>query len=64
VQSLIDDALVMDWPLRDVGYELDDEFARKIGGIAFKLLATRQRALGKLIKVTEDPDSKDGPPSD
>jgi hypothetical protein len=64
VQSLIDAALVMDWPLKDIGYELNDEFARMIGGVAFKLLATRQRELGKFITVTEDPESKGGPPSE
>ena len=52
VQSLIDGALVMDWSLRDIGYELNDESARMIGGVAFKLLATRQQGLGRL-KTTQ-----------
>ncbi|SAL29662.1 hypothetical protein AWB69_02375 [Caballeronia udeis] len=63
VQSLIDRALVMDWPLSEIGYELNDEFARMIGGVAFKLLATRQQGLASLITVTEDPESKGGPAS-
>ena len=63
VLPLMNQALVMDWPLQDIGFKLDDEFARLIGGVAFKLIATRQHLLGPLITVTEDPESKDGPPS-
>jgi hypothetical protein len=61
---MMNKALVMDWPLNDIGFRLDDEFARIIGGVAFKLLATRQHRLSPLIVVTEDPESKDGPPND
>jgi hypothetical protein len=64
VQSLIDAARVMEWPLSDIGYELNEEFERIIGGVTSKLLATRQRGLARLITVTEDPESKGGPPSD
>jgi hypothetical protein len=63
VLPMMNDALVMDWPLHDIGFKLDDEFARLIGGVAFKLLATRQQRLSPLITVTEDPESKGGPPS-
>jgi hypothetical protein len=63
VLPMMNEALVMDWPLRDIGFKLDDEFARLIGGVAFKLIATRQHLLKPLITVTEDRESKDGPPS-
>jgi hypothetical protein len=63
VLPMMNNALVMDWPLHDVGFKLDDEFARLIGGVAFKLLATRQPRLSPLIAVTEDPESGDGPSS-
>jgi hypothetical protein len=48
----------------DIGFNLDDEFARLIGGVAFKLLATRQHHLTQLITVTEDRDSRGGPPAE
>jgi hypothetical protein len=50
----------MEWPLSDIGYELNEEFERIIGGVTSKLLATRQRGLARLITVTEDPESKGG----
>jgi hypothetical protein len=62
VQLLMDSALVMDWPLEGFGGVLNDEAARMIGGVAFRLLATRQPELGQVITVTEDPESKGGPP--
>jgi hypothetical protein len=63
VLPMMNNALVMDWPLHDIGFKLDDEFARLIGGVAFKLLATRQTRLTPLIAVTEDSNSQDSPPS-
>ena len=54
-------ALVMPWPLADEDFKLDDEFARKVGGLVFKLLATHQSELKPYISVTPHPDSLDRP---
>jgi hypothetical protein len=58
----IESALVMPWPLADENFELGDEFARKIGGIVFNLLAVHQPELKPLISVTPHPDSSEGSP--
>jgi hypothetical protein len=51
----------MPWPLADEDFKLDDEFARKVGGLVFKLLATHQSELKPYISVTPHPDSLDRP---
>ncbi|CAG9266954.1 hypothetical protein [Paraburkholderia unamae] len=61
VAKLKEAALVMPWPLAE--HKLDDEFARKLGGAIFNLLAIYQPALKPLISVTPDPDSSELPPS-
>lgn len=55
-------ALVMPWPLADEGCKLDDEFARKIGGLLFGLLAAHQPELQPYIRVTPHPDAARGAP--
>ena len=50
-------ALVVPWPLEDVDFKLDDEFARKVGGVVFGLLAVHQPELKQYISVTPDPDA-------
>ena len=59
----IDSAMVVPWPLADEEFKLDDEFARKLGGLVFNLLATHQPELKPYITVTPDPDSLKPPPS-
>ncbi|MGV7245465.1 hypothetical protein [uncultured Caballeronia sp.] len=57
-------ALVNPWPLADSNFKLDDEVARSIGGLIFRLLAAAQPALTPLITVNRHPDARDAPPSD
>lgn len=54
-------ALVMPWPLQDENFKLDDEFARKIGGLVFGLLAAHQPDLKPYISVTPHPDADKSP---
>jgi hypothetical protein len=58
----IESALVVPWPLADEGFKLDDEFARKIGGLVFNLLAVHQPELKSYISVTPHPDTLNRPP--
>jgi hypothetical protein len=51
----IESAMVMPWPLADENFKLDDEFAQKIGGLVFHLLAVHQPDLKPFIGVTRDP---------
>lgn len=53
IQALQDQALVMPWSLEDNGFQLDDEFARKLGGAALLLLATMQPDLAPYITITK-----------
>ncbi|WP_156393402.1 hypothetical protein [Burkholderia sp. Leaf177] len=57
-------AFVNPWPLADSNFRLDDEVARSIGGLVFRLLATEQPTLTPLISVTKHVDAQDPPPSD
>lgn len=50
--KMIDAAMVVPWPLEDENFQLDDEFARKIGGLVFNLLAVHQPDLKQYISVT------------
>jgi hypothetical protein len=52
------------WALADSNFKLDDEVARSIGGLVFRLLATAQPELTPLITVADHPDAKNRPPSD
>jgi len=61
---LMSQAFVNPWPLADSNFRLDDEIARRIGGLVFLLLATAQPELTPLITVTRDADAQDKPPSD
>lgn len=54
LQRLRESALVMPWSLEENGFRLDDEFARKLGGVALLLLATGQPELNSHIAVTRD----------
>lgn len=54
VAALKRKALVVPWPLDDVGFQLDDEFARRLGGVALLLLATHQPELSRYVTVTRD----------
>ncbi len=54
-------ALVVPWPLQDENFQLDDEFARKIGGLIFGLLAAHQPDLKQHISVTPHPDAARNP---
>ena len=58
----IESAMVVPWPLADENFWLVDEFARKVGGIVFNLLAVHQPELKQFISVTRDPDARDNPP--
>jgi hypothetical protein len=62
----LDAALVVPWPLEEVDFKLDDEFARKVGGVVFGLLAVHQPELKQYISVTPDPDAikHPAPPTD
>jgi hypothetical protein len=64
VDDLMSRALVVPWALADSNFKLDDEVARSIGGLVFRLLATAQPELTPLITVTDHPDGKNPPPSD
>ena len=44
VDDLMSRALVVPWALADSNFRLDDEVARSIGGLVFRLLATAQGA--------------------
>ncbi|CAN0627402.1 conserved protein of unknown function [Burkholderia multivorans] len=59
-------AMVVPWPLADEDFKLDDEFARRIGGLVFGLLATHQPELKPYIRVTPHPDAikHPNPPTD
>lgn len=57
----IESAMVVPWPLADEEFKLDDEFARKIGGLIFNLLAVHQPELKPYINVTPHPDSTKRP---
>ncbi|MGN6082660.1 hypothetical protein [Trinickia sp.] len=52
LSKMIDAAMVVPWPLEDENFRLDDEFARKIGGLVFNLLAVHQPDLKQYISVT------------
>src|SRR5471032_714426 len=64
VDDLMSRALVVPWALADSDFKLDDEVARSIGGLVFRLLATAQPELTPLIAVTDHPDAKNPPPGD
>ena len=64
VDVLMSQALVNPWPLADSNFKLDDEVARSIGGLVFRLLAASQPELTPMIKVTKHADAQDTPPSD
>lgn len=49
--SLMDATLVVPWHLADESFQLDDEFARKIGGLIFHMLAAAQPELKRYISV-------------
>ncbi|TKC86951.1 hypothetical protein FAZ69_20230 [Trinickia terrae] len=62
----MDAAMVVPWPLADESFKLDDEFARKVGGLVFGLLAAHQPELKQYISVTPHPDAvkQPNPPAD
>jgi hypothetical protein len=60
----IEQAMVVPWPLADEQFKLDDEFARKVGGLVFNLLAVHQPELKPYISVTPAPEAAKGPPMD
>jgi len=62
--ALMSQALVNPWPLADSNFRLDDEVARSIGGLVFRLLAASQPELTPMITVTKHADAQDTPPSD
>ena len=62
--ALMGQALVNPWPLADSNFRLDDEVARSIGGLVFRLLADARPALIPLITVTKHADAQDTPPSE
>jgi len=64
VDDLMSRALVVPWALADSDFKLDDEVARGIGGLVFRLLATAQPELTALIVVTDHPDAKNPPTGD
>ncbi|MGA7814744.1 hypothetical protein [Caballeronia sp.] len=64
VDDLMSRALVVPWALADSNFKLDDEVARSIGGLVFRLLATAQPGLTPLITVRDHPDAKNPPTSD
>ena len=57
-------ALVNPWPLADSNFGLDDEVARSIGSLVFRLLAASQPGLTPMITVTKHADAQDTPPCD
>ena len=57
VAALREKALVVPWSLEEQNFELDDEFARKLGGVVLLLLATSQPELSPYITVTRNDDS-------
>ncbi|HEY4295800.1 MAG TPA: hypothetical protein VGM85_04940 [Paraburkholderia sp.] len=57
LSSQMDAAMVVPWQLADENFKLDDEFARKIGGLVFGLLAAHQPELKPYISVTPHPDA-------
>ncbi len=60
--SRMERALRVPFPLEEMGFDLNDEQARIVGGVAFKLLATYQTELGPYVHVTPDPASAQDPP--
>ncbi|WP_052420843.1 hypothetical protein [Paraburkholderia ferrariae] len=57
----IESTMVMPGPLADENFKLDDEFAQKIGGLVFSLLAAHQPDLKPFISVTHDPNASESP---
>lgn len=45
-------ALAVPWPLDEIDFNLDDEFARKVGSVIFGLLAVHQQGLKQHISMT------------
>ena len=62
--ALMSQALVNPWPLADSNFRLDDEVARSIGSLVFRLLAASQPGLTPMITVTKHADAQDTPPCD
>ena len=58
IAALKEKALVVPWPLEERNFELDDEFARKLGGVVLLLLATAQPELSRYITVTRSDESR------
>lgn len=52
LRKMIEAAMVVPWPLEEEQFRLDDEFARKLGGVVFNLLAVHQPDLKQYISVT------------
>lgn len=52
LKKMIDAAMVVPWSLEDENFRLDDEFARKFGGLVLNLLAVHQPELKQYINVT------------
>lgn len=57
LEKRIEASMVVPWPLADEDFKLDDEFARKVGGLVFGLLAAHQPELKPYISVTPHPDA-------
>ncbi|MGF6595661.1 hypothetical protein P3T23_000368 [Paraburkholderia sp. GAS448] len=63
MEKRMEAALTVPWPLEDEHFRLDDEFARKLGGLVFNLLAVHQTELKQYISITPHPDANK-PPAD
>ena len=61
VTKLMLAALTIPWPLKVENFKLDDEFARRLGGIVFGLLSVHQRELKQYVSVTPHPDAVESP---
>lgn len=61
LEKQTESALVVPWPLQDENFKLDDEFARKLGGLVFGLLAAHQPNLKPHVSVTPHPDAIKSP---
>ena len=66
VTKLMQAALTIPWPLKDENFKLDNEFARRLGGVVFGLISVHQPELKQYINVTPHPDAIEShePPAD
>jgi hypothetical protein len=61
VTELMQGALTIPWSLKDENFKLDDEFARRLGGVVFGLLSVHQPELKRYLNVTPHSDAVESP---